>query len=104
MATSKKQPAKAASPKKAAPKKAAAKKAAPKKAASTDQPKKKPGRPPKTAQPKVEITVSASGIAPMTVASKVAETITKANETVIKANDVKSPSLRERMLKWFKRS
>ena len=119
MAASNKQPKKKAPAKKAPAKNAPAKKAAPKKAATKKAaaPKKKPGRPAKTSNPGAEfvkvkaqiendagelvdaartLVTSVSGVAPQTAISYVAEIIT--------ANDVKSASLRKRVLKWFKRS
>lgn len=102
--------------KKAATKKAPAKKAPAKKASAQADAKKKPGRPPKTSSSSAELKEatarmtkeiddvvsetrelikSASGIAPQTAITFVSELIT--------ANDVKSASLRKRVLAWFKR-
>lgn len=102
--------------KKAATKKAPAKKAPAKKASAQKDSKKKPGRPPKTSSPSAELKEatarmtkeiddvvtetrelikSASGVAPQTAITFVSELIT--------ANDIKSASLRKRVLSWFKR-
>lgn len=102
--------------KKAATKKAPAKKAPAKKASAQTGSKKKPGRPPKTSSSSAELKEataritkeiddvvsetkelikSASGIAPQTAITFVSELIT--------ANDIKSASLRKRVLAWFKR-
>lgn len=102
--------------KKTATKKAPAKKAPAKKASAQADAKKKPGRPPKTSSSSAELKEatarmtkeiddvvsetrelikSASGIAPQTAITFVSELIT--------ANDVKSASLRKRVLAWFKR-
>ena len=102
--------------KKAATKKAPAKKAPAKKASAQADAKKKPGRPPKTSSSSVELKEatarmtkeiddvvsetrelikSASGVAPQTAITFVSELIT--------ANDIKSASLRKRVLSWFKR-
>jgi hypothetical protein len=102
--------------KKAATKKAPAKKAPAKKASAQADAKKKPGRPPKTSSSSAELKEatarmtkeiddvvsetrelikSASGVAPQTAITFVSELIT--------ANDVKSASLRKRVLAWFKR-
>lgn len=102
--------------KKAATKKAPAKKAPAKKASAQAGSKKKPGRPPKTSSSSAELKEatarmtkeiddvvsetkelikSASGIAPQTAITFVSELIT--------ANDIKSASLRKRVLAWFKR-
>lgn len=117
MADNKKQPKKQAS-KKAVAKKTPAKKApAKKKPVAKKAPAKKPGRPPKTSNPDAEfvkvkakieadagelvdaartLVTTVSGVAPQTVTTFVGELIT--------ANDVKSASLRKRVLRWFKRS
>ena len=102
--------------KKAATKKAPAKKAPAKKASAQADAKKKPGRPPKTSSSSAELKEatarmtkeiddvvsetrelikSASGVAPQTAITFVSELIT--------ANDIKSASLRKRVLSWFKR-
>lgn len=102
--------------KKTATKKAPAKKAPAKKASAQADAKKKPGRPPKTSSSSAELKEatarmtkeiddvvsetrelikSASGVAPQTAITFVSELIT--------ANDVKSASLRKRVLAWFKR-
>ena len=102
--------------KKAATKKAPAKKAPAKKASAQADAKKKPGRPPKTSSSSAELKEatarmtkeiddvvsetrelikSASGVAPQTAITFVSELIT--------ANDIKSASLRKRVLAWFKR-
>lgn len=95
-------------------KKAPAKKAQAKKAPAKKAPAKKAGRPPKqktsatpaqmdkavfsietTKSDSGELITSVSGVAPQTVVNYAAELIT--------ANDVKSSTLRKRMLQWFKR-
>lgn len=83
MAT-KKKPVKKAPAKKAAPKKAAAKKAAPKKVE------------PKTEQVKVSIDTEVSAVGTTSAPQDNAPGI------VVYANDVKSKSLRKRVLAWFK--
>ena len=116
MAAKKKPVQKKAVAKKAPAKKTAAKKAPAKKANTPAQAKRKPGRPAKASTPAAElpeVTVAVqqeiqelvldakelittvSGIAPQTVVSHVAELIT--------ANDIKSKTLRKRVLAWFKR-
>lgn len=116
MAAKKKPAKKTAAAKKAPAKKAAAKKVATKKALAQADAKKKPGRPPKTSSSSAELKEatarmtkeiddvvsetrelikSASGVAPQTAITFVSELIT--------ANDIKSASLRKRVLSWFKR-
>jgi hypothetical protein len=115
MAAKKKPVQKKAVAKKAPAKKAAGKTAAAKKATTPAQAKKKPGRPAKAKQIESveaevndvvdsveeavtearELITSVSGIAPQAAFSYVAELIT--------ANDIKSKTLRKRVLAWFKR-
>lgn len=94
-------------PNKKPAKKAQPKKAQPKPTASSKQPAKR-GRPPKKAQPKVEAK-------PKGVASNVeefldelerivaSEPVDHEDSVVVRTNDVKSASLRKRMLKWFRK-
>lgn len=95
-------------PNKKPAKKAQPKKAQPKPTASSKQPAKR-GRPPKKAQPKVEAK-------PKEVASDIEEFLDELervvasepvdrdeDSVVVRTNDVKSASLRKRMLKWFKK-
>jgi len=116
MAAKKKPAQKKTATKKAPAKKAAASKAPAKKANAQAEAKRKPGRPSKTSSSSAELkeaTVrvskevddvvteakelikSVSGVAPQTAVTFVSELIT--------ANDIKSASLRKRVLAWFKR-
>lgn len=102
--------------KKTATKKAPAKKTPAKKTSAQADAKRKPGRPSKTSSSSAELKEatarmtkeiddvvsetrelikSASGVAPKTAITFVSELIT--------ANDIKSASLRKRVLSWFKR-
>jgi hypothetical protein len=116
MAAKKKPAQKKAVTKKAPAKKASASKAPAKKAGAQADAKKKPGRPPKTSSSTTELKKSTarvskevddvvsetreliksvSGVSPQTAITFVSELIT--------ANDIKSASLRKRVLAWFKR-
>lgn len=89
-------------PKKKASKSTPAKKQAQKKATTG-----KPGRPRKVVEPtpetvaKEEAKVAEKATEEVTQ-SIVEEKVASANEVVIHAESVKKPSLRKRMLKWFK--
>lgn len=109
-APAKKAVAKKAVAKKASVKKEVAKKAPAKKAVAKKQPAKKYEGKPKfvntsqfantttSSSPHVNTTVTMSTPAVNTTANS------SVTNTVIKMNDVKTPSLRKRMLRWFKKS
>lgn len=98
-------------PKKKQPaKKPAAKKPAQKKAAPAKSGGAKRGRPPKQKPQVFEIDEFIDELnrlteeAALEVADKVDDAVDKAADSVVVfANDVKTKSLRDRMLKWFKR-
>lgn len=103
--TEKKKPAKKAAAKKPAAKKPASKQPASKKPAAKKQPAKKPAEPRKRPAPKNIVTtkpaVNVTITTPQVEVAPIIESIT--TSTVVRGNDIKNPSLRQRVLKWFKR-